>query len=256
MGSWVVFTIELVLTMSSFIYIFDTWAICTGLHVWWAAASAEHPCSPGATSAFWDSHFPPSVAVGCLKKETHLLMGWLGYGVYCQRAGRSSSGKKISIVLVSTEVADFLVQWRIACTSSVMADPSSFLPIWRASDCELLSSFLILLFCMVWWGMLSIAALVDGCNRDMRETVRICVFKSLCPPLLNGMDFFFFFSRCSQLSSFHRLSRQYSTDALLIIKNAVRYVKCQSGCFPCLFDAGLNLSQGMWYQLALCVIRK
>lgn len=39
--------------------------------------------------------------------------------------------------------------------------------------------------------MLRLTALVDGCNRDTRETVCISVLKSLCLPLLNGMDFFF-----------------------------------------------------------------
>lgn len=64
-------------------------------------------------------------------------------------------------------------------------------------------------------------------------------------PLPLTQQIYYFFFWCSQLSSFHRLSRQYSTDALLIIKNVVRYVKCQSGCFPCLCDAGLNLRLGM-----------
>lgn len=145
------FISELVLTISSLIYIFDMWAACTGLHVWWAAASTEHPYAPGPMSASWDSHLPPSGAVGCLKKGTRLPMGWLGYGVYCQGAGWSAGckvmlqGKKSSLVLISTGAADFLVWWRIAWVFAVMADPFSFPPSWRASDCELLSSFFLLL---------------------------------------------------------------------------------------------------------------
>ena len=175
------------------------WAACTGLHVWWAAASTEHPYAPGPMSAAWDFHLPPSGAVGCLKKGTRLPMRWLGYGVYCQGAGWSAGckvmlqGKKSSLVLISTGAADFLVWWRIAWYLLSWLTPSASRPVegHQIVNFSPPSFSFLLLFCKGWWGMLRLTALVDGCNRDTRETVCISVLKSLCLPLLNGMDFFF-----------------------------------------------------------------
>lgn len=157
----------------------------------------------------------------------------------------------------------------------LLGDPSVFLSSWRASGWKPLSSFFLSCSCPPWagrvqcamlhaqpcsssWGSGTLACLAargDSCNSDTWENQYVYLYSS--PSVFNATDLLFFFSSwCSQLSSFHRLSRQYSTDALLIIKNVVRYVKCQSGCFLCLCDAGLNLRLGMWFQLALSVIRK
>lgn len=91
-------------------------------------------------------------------------------------------------------------------------------------------------------------ALGDGCNIDRINSSTFT--RAPLPFPTNKMWVFFW---CSQLPWFHRLSGQYTIDAFIIIENTVWYVKCQSECFLCLCDGGLNLEQGMWFQLALSV---
>lgn len=192
-----------------------------------------------------------------------LLVGWLGCAVHGPQHGKwYCKVRKHSVK-----------KWRVACAFTIAGWPlclSVQLKGIRLETSLLLFSFLLLSSvgwqgamlhtqpCSSSWGSGTLACLAawgDSCNSDTWENQYIYLYSS--PSVFNATDLLFFFSSwCSQLSSFHRLSRQYSTDALLIIKNVVRYVKCQSGCFLCLCDAGLNLRLGMWFQLALSVIRK
>lgn len=77
----------------------------------------------------------------------------------------------------------------------------------------------------------------NGCNTDRINT---STFTRVPLPFpTNNVGFFLV------LPVFlDRLSSQYTIDAFVITENTVRYVKCQSECFLCLCDGGLNLEQG------------